>query len=213
MSGLVRLRSGKKEQSAHYMGTDKIYGMAAFRPSACGKPACPTPLRLLSQSRTTEEPPREGRAAIPQRTSGLSPHGLAARKPQLRFMAARRQPLHAWRSSDSAPGRRNEARVSPRSGGQASGSKRRLDRLAVNLYLRLMKTTVELPESVVRKAKLLAAERQTTLRALVLKGLEHVLMEEQVNAKDRAKQLFAAMDQAPGIKAGKRFSRTEANAR
>jgi len=76
-----------------------------------------------------------------------------------------------------------------------------------------MKTTVELPESVVRKAKLLAAERQTTLRALVLKGLEHVLMEEQVNAKDRAKQLFAAMDQAPGIKAGKRFSRTEANAR
>lgn len=76
-----------------------------------------------------------------------------------------------------------------------------------------MKTTIELPETIVRKAKLLAAERQTTLRALVLRGLEHVIMENQVNAKDRAKQLFAAMDQVPGIRAEKRLNRTEANAR
>jgi hypothetical protein len=41
----------------------------------------------------------------------VRPRGLAARKPQLRFMAARRQPPHVWRSSDSAPGRRNKART------------------------------------------------------------------------------------------------------
>jgi hypothetical protein len=76
-----------------------------------------------------------------------------------------------------------------------------------------MKTTIELPETIVRKAKLLAAERQTTLRALVLQGLEHVITEKQVKAKDRAKQLFAAMDQAPGIRADKRLNRTGANAR
>jgi predicted transcriptional regulator len=76
-----------------------------------------------------------------------------------------------------------------------------------------MKTTIELPDALARKAKLLAADRQTTLRALVVQGLEHVLAEKQVTAKDRAKKLFAAMDRAPGITAGKRLSRDEANAR
>jgi len=80
-------------------------------------------------------------------------------------------------------------------------------------YLRFVKTTIELPDSLAQKVKLLAAERRTTLRALVLQGLEHVIMEKQVNAKDRAKKLFAAMDQAPGITAGKRLNRAEANAR
>ena len=76
-----------------------------------------------------------------------------------------------------------------------------------------MKTTIELPDSLARKARLLAAERQTTLRALVVQGLEHVIMEKQVTAKDRARKLFAAMDQASGITAGKRLNRAEANAR
>jgi hypothetical protein len=76
-----------------------------------------------------------------------------------------------------------------------------------------MKTTIELPDVLARRAKLLAADRQTTLRALVVQGLEHVLAEKQVTAKDRAKKLFAAMDRAPGITAGKRLSRDEANAR
>jgi hypothetical protein len=76
-----------------------------------------------------------------------------------------------------------------------------------------MKTTIEIPDAVAKKAKLLAAERQTTLRALVLQGLEHVLEEKQLTAKDRAKKLFAAMDRTTGITAGKRLSRADANAR
>jgi hypothetical protein len=76
-----------------------------------------------------------------------------------------------------------------------------------------MKTTIELPDSIVKEAKVIAAERRTTLRALVVQGLEHVISEKHVTAKDRAKKLFAAMDKVPGITAGKRLNRAEANAR
>jgi hypothetical protein len=76
-----------------------------------------------------------------------------------------------------------------------------------------MKTTIELPDSIAREAKLLAAERRTTLRALVVQGLEHVIMEKRMTARNRAKKLFAAMDQASGITAGKRLNRADANAR
>lgn len=76
-----------------------------------------------------------------------------------------------------------------------------------------MKTTIELPDSVVREAKVLAAQRGTTLRALVLEGLERVIREAQVTAEDRARKLFAEMDKAPGVTAGRRLNRAEANAR
>lgn len=76
-----------------------------------------------------------------------------------------------------------------------------------------MKTTIEIPDVIAKQAKLLAAERQTTLRALVVEGLEHVLAAKRVSAKDRAKKLFAAMDKTTGITAGKRLNRDEAHAR
>jgi len=90
---------------------------------------------------------------------------------------------------------------------------RGIDKLPVIPYLRCMKTTIELPDQLAREAKLFAAERRTTLRALVLQGLEHVIKEKQVSAKNRAKNLFAAMDQATGITAGKRLNRSESHAR
>jgi len=37
-----------------------------------------------------------------------------------------------------------------------------------------MKTTMELPDALLHRAKVLAAERQTTLKQLVIEGLEHV---------------------------------------
>lgn len=37
-----------------------------------------------------------------------------------------------------------------------------------------MKTTIELPTPLFRRAKILAARRGTTLRALVVEGLQHV---------------------------------------
>jgi hypothetical protein len=76
-----------------------------------------------------------------------------------------------------------------------------------------MKTTIELPDEVVRRAKMLAAERRTTLRDLVLQGLEHVLTEKRVTARERAKSLFAEMDKLPEFSAGDRLSRSDAHAR
>jgi hypothetical protein len=89
----------------------------------------------------------------------------------------------------------------------------KLDTPPVEPYLRSMKTTIEIPDSIARQARLLAAERHTTLRALVIQGLEQVLSEKQVTAKDRAKKLFAAMDKTSGITAAKRLTRADANAR
>lgn len=76
-----------------------------------------------------------------------------------------------------------------------------------------MKTTIEIPDDVAKRAKVSAAQRGMTFRSLMLQGLERVLDEEPMNASERAKKLFAAMDAAPGITAGKRLNRTEANAR
>ena len=76
-----------------------------------------------------------------------------------------------------------------------------------------MKTTIELPDAIVHQAKVIAAERRTTLRELVLQGLEHVLAEKQTKALDRAKKLFAEMDRLPEFAAKDRLSRSEANAR
>ncbi len=76
-----------------------------------------------------------------------------------------------------------------------------------------MKTTIELPDAIIRQAKVAAAERRMTLRELVLQGLEHVLAMDQMKAKDRAKKLFAEMDKLPEFAARNRLNRPEANAR
>jgi hypothetical protein len=76
-----------------------------------------------------------------------------------------------------------------------------------------MKTTIEIPNALARQARLLAAERQTTLRALVVRGLELVISEKQTSVKDRVQKPFAAMDKAPGITASKRLSRADSHAR
>ncbi len=88
-----------------------------------------------------------------------------------------------------------------------------LDIRAVELYLRAMKTTIELPDAIIHQAKIIAAERRTTLRELVLQGLEHVLEAKHTQARDRAKRLFAAMDRLPVIAAKNRLSRSQAHAR
>ena len=38
-----------------------------------------------------------------------------------------------------------------------------------------MKTTVDLPDGLVQRVKIAAAQRRTTLKKLVIEGLEHVL--------------------------------------
>ena len=76
-----------------------------------------------------------------------------------------------------------------------------------------MKTTIEIPDAIARQAKIMAAERQTTLRGLVLQGLEHVLSEKRVKARNRAEKLFAEMDELPAFAAKNRLNRSDANAR
>lgn len=39
-----------------------------------------------------------------------------------------------------------------------------------------MKTTIDVPDEVLHRAKVVAAQRRTTLRELVLTGLDHVLV-------------------------------------
>ena len=90
---------------------------------------------------------------------------------------------------------------------------RYLDKIAVFPYLRFMKTTIEIPDAIAHQAKIVAAERRTTLRGLVLQGLEHILAEKPVRARDRAKKLFAEMDKLPAFVAKNRLSRSDANAR
>lgn len=76
-----------------------------------------------------------------------------------------------------------------------------------------MKTTIELPDAIVQRAKVYAAQTRVTLRELVLQGLEQVLDGKQVTARSRAKKLFTAMDQLPEFAAKNRLSRSKANAR
>jgi len=61
-----------------------------------------------------------------------------------------------------------------------------------------MKTTIDLPDELLLRAKMLAAERRTTLRELVVKGLETVTSEasDEVRERERRrkmKQLLKAM--------------------
>lgn len=60
-----------------------------------------------------------------------------------------------------------------------------------------MKTTIDLPEELLVKAKMLAAERRTTLRELVVEGLKRVTDSppeaEQAKRKAAFKRLLKAM--------------------
>jgi hypothetical protein len=50
-----------------------------------------------------------------------------------------------------------------------------IDNMAVKLYLLPMKTTIDLPDDLLHRAKVAAAQRKTTLKELVQAGLDAVL--------------------------------------
>jgi hypothetical protein len=62
--------------------------------------------------------------------------------------------------------------------------------MAILLYLLLVKTTIDLPDDILHRAKVLAAEHRTTLKALVVAGLDHVLhsMREEPEARAKARE-------------------------
>jgi hypothetical protein len=50
--------------------------------------------------------------------------------------------------------------------------------MAVKLYILAMKTTIDLPDDLLHRAKVVAAQRKTTLKELVQTGLDWVLRSE-----------------------------------
>jgi hypothetical protein len=73
-----------------------------------------------------------------------------------------------------------------------------------------MKTTIDLPDDILHRAKVMAAQRRTTLKALILGGLEHV-MRDEVQSPDR---LAALARVQKGLRLGGRpLSRREAHER
>ncbi len=61
-----------------------------------------------------------------------------------------------------------------------------------------MKTTIDLPEDLLIRAKVAAAQRKTTLKELVVQGLTHALeqkpgQETEARRKERARKLIEAL--------------------
>lgn len=73
-----------------------------------------------------------------------------------------------------------------------------------------MKTTIDLPESVLHRAKIVAAQRKTTLKELVLLGLDWVI-HSGAEAPDR-KAAVARLRKGLRL-GGRRLSRAELHGR
>lgn len=60
-----------------------------------------------------------------------------------------------------------------------------------------MKTTIDLPEEILQRAKIAAAQRKTTLKELVILGLNHALStpsdQEESERRERAERLITAL--------------------
>lgn len=60
-----------------------------------------------------------------------------------------------------------------------------------------MKTTIDLPDDLLHRAKIAAAQRKTTLKELVVQGLEHAtripLQDADSERKERAAKLIAVL--------------------
>jgi hypothetical protein len=66
---------------------------------------------------------------------------------------------------------------------------------AVNIVLLLkMKTTFDLPPQLLQRGKIAAAQRRTSLKSIVIEGLEVVLGEEN-HPNDRAQAALARLQQ------------------
>ena len=63
----------------------------------------------------------------------------------------------------------------------------------------LMKTTVELPDELLVAAKKLAAEERTTLRALIARGLRHVLDSPPSHESGRVEWVTSEGGLPPGL--------------
>lgn len=76
-----------------------------------------------------------------------------------------------------------------------------------------MKTTIDLPENILHRAKIVAAQRKTTLKELVLQGLEfvttHEIPDPEAERKKRAEKLLKLMSRIPVTEPIGRWNRDE----
>lgn len=57
-----------------------------------------------------------------------------------------------------------------------------------------MKTTIDFPDKLLHRAKVVATERRTTLRELVVKGLESVTSGESDEEKEKARRMVCDVE-------------------
>jgi hypothetical protein len=79
-----------------------------------------------------------------------------------------------------------------------------------------MKTTIDLPEDMLHQAKIIAAQRRTTLRELVIKGLAHALEPSHPDDDERRKRadaLIATLSKGRNTQPIGRFNREDTHDR
>ena len=88
-----------------------------------------------------------------------------------------------------------------------------IDSIAVKLYILLMKTTIDLPDDLLHRAKVVAAQRKTTLKEMVVQGLEYAtrkpFQDADTERKERAARLIAAVSCGRNTKPVGRLNREE----
>lgn len=59
----------------------------------------------------------------------------------------------------------------------------------------IMRTTIDLPEPLVERVKIAAARRRTTMRELVIRGLEEILHQDSAEAETASQLALARLEQ------------------
>ena len=76
-----------------------------------------------------------------------------------------------------------------------------------------MKTTIDLPDDLLHRAKIASAQRKTTLKELVVQGLEYAIRKPAQDAdterKERAARLIAALSCGRNVEPIGRLNRDE----
>jgi hypothetical protein len=75
-----------------------------------------------------------------------------------------------------------------------------------------MKTTIDLPDDILHRAKIFAAQHRTTLKDLVIQGLEHatsIPQDAEQDRKARAARLITALSKGRNTEPVGRLNRDE----
>ena len=71
----------------------------------------------------------------------------------------------------------------------------RLRRRHIYAYMPLMRTTIDLPEPLVERIKIAAAKHRTTMRELVIRGLEEILDQDTASEEVPGRSALARLEQ------------------